>query len=184
MRTLAMVAAKKTSSKKLKAGKKRRINKWLVIASVAVIAIIGVVVVRYSSASRGECIPGSDYTFHCYGTSLKGGQPVNKQDGTHYRMITPSNPMVTITVPAKLTKDTVKVCTGYSYNTGSRITITAVINGTTYSRPQDLSSPASNKATGGSTCVSVPKQSGNNGISIRITSSKPISVGSVSGWRN
>lgn len=48
---MAAVKAKKPTSK-LKAGQKKKVNKWLILGGVAAVAIIGVVVVRFSSASQ------------------------------------------------------------------------------------------------------------------------------------
>lgn len=47
---MAAVKAKKPTTK-LKAGKKKQTNKWLILGGVAAVAIIGAVVVRFSSAS-------------------------------------------------------------------------------------------------------------------------------------
>jgi hypothetical protein len=47
---MATVKLKKPVSK-LKAGKKKKVNKWLILSGVAVVAIIGAIVVRFSSAS-------------------------------------------------------------------------------------------------------------------------------------
>lgn len=47
---MAATKPKKTSSK-LKAGNKKKINKWLIIGGVAVVTVIGALVVRFSSAS-------------------------------------------------------------------------------------------------------------------------------------
>lgn len=50
---MAAVKAKKPTSK-LKAGQKKKTNKWLIIGGIAAVAIIGMAVVRYSSASGGD----------------------------------------------------------------------------------------------------------------------------------
>lgn len=47
---MAAVKAKKTP-KKLKVGKKKSVNKWLVLGGIAAVVAIGVAVVRFSSAS-------------------------------------------------------------------------------------------------------------------------------------
>ena len=50
-----MAAVKTTKTKssinKLKAGKKKPLNKWIIVGGIAAVAIIGAVVVRFSSAS-------------------------------------------------------------------------------------------------------------------------------------
>lgn len=48
---MAAVKAKKPTTSKLKAGKKKSVNKWLILGGVAAVAIIGAVVVRFSSAA-------------------------------------------------------------------------------------------------------------------------------------
>lgn len=49
---MATVKSKKPVSKKLKAGKKKRVNKWLIVGGIVAVAIIGTVIVRFSSASQ------------------------------------------------------------------------------------------------------------------------------------
>lgn len=63
---MATVKSKKPVSK-LKAGQKKKTNKWLIVGGIAAVAIIGAVVVRFSSAatcksltfkqgSSGQCV--------------------------------------------------------------------------------------------------------------------------------
>lgn len=47
---MAAVKAKKPTTK-LKAGQKKKVNKWLILGGVAAVAIIGAVVVRFSGAA-------------------------------------------------------------------------------------------------------------------------------------
>ena len=49
---MATVKAKKAVSKKLKAGQKKKTNKWLLVGGIAAVVIIVAVVVRFSSASQ------------------------------------------------------------------------------------------------------------------------------------
>ncbi len=49
---MAAVKAKKPASKKLKASQKKKTNKWLIVGGISAVAIIGVAVVRFSSASQ------------------------------------------------------------------------------------------------------------------------------------
>lgn len=49
---MAVKTTKKPVSKKLKAGQKKKTNKWLIVGGIAAVAIIGAVVVRFSSASQ------------------------------------------------------------------------------------------------------------------------------------
>ncbi len=49
---MAAKATKKPVTKsKLKAGQKKKVNKWLIVGGIAAVAIIGALVVRFSSAS-------------------------------------------------------------------------------------------------------------------------------------
>lgn len=48
---MATTKAKKPTSKKLKAGKKKSVNKWVIAGGVAAVAIVGALVVRFSGAS-------------------------------------------------------------------------------------------------------------------------------------
>lgn len=63
---MAAVKAKKSVSK-LKAGQKKKVNRWLILGGVAAVAIVGIVVVRFSGAasckqvtfrqgSSGQCV--------------------------------------------------------------------------------------------------------------------------------
>lgn len=52
---MAAVKAKKTNTK-LKAGQKKSVNKWLIVGGVAVVAVIGAVVVRFSGASSWRSV--------------------------------------------------------------------------------------------------------------------------------
>lgn len=49
---MAAIKSKKPVSKKLKASKKKKTNKWLILGGVVAVAIIGALVVRFSSASQ------------------------------------------------------------------------------------------------------------------------------------
>lgn len=69
----------KTTATKLKAGKKKKVNKWLLVAGVASMVAIGVLVVRYSSAST--------YTFINYSSKMSGGAENKKSDGNTYRVV-------------------------------------------------------------------------------------------------
>lgn len=51
---------KKKPATKLKAGKKKPLNKWLVLAGVAAVAVIGVIIVRFSSASQWSSVRYND----------------------------------------------------------------------------------------------------------------------------
>ncbi len=80
---MVAVKAKKPVSKKLKAGKKKKTNKWLILGGVAAVAIIGAVVVRFSSASTWTSLTWGD-------KKTRVGQPlvsniVNLKSGGLYR---------------------------------------------------------------------------------------------------
>lgn len=49
---MAAVKAKKPTTSKLKAGQKKKVNKWLIIGGVVAVAVIGALVVRFSSAAK------------------------------------------------------------------------------------------------------------------------------------
>lgn len=90
----------KTSSKQLKAGKKKSLNKWIVLAGVVAIAIIGVVVVRYSNASS--------YAFIHRTNKMSGGKISQKSDGVTYRVVSTGQGVATFVSAAEL-----KGTTGY-----------------------------------------------------------------------
>lgn len=53
----------KKPSKKLQASKKKSLNKWLLLSGVAAVALIGAVIVRFSSAATITFLRGSDQMF-------------------------------------------------------------------------------------------------------------------------
>lgn len=76
----AVKTKSKTSpkSKQLKAGKKKPLNKWLIVGGVAAVAVIGVAVVRFSGASS--------YTFVNRTDKMSGGRVITSS-GVKYRQL-------------------------------------------------------------------------------------------------
>lgn len=67
----------KSTNKRLKAGSNRKNNKWLLIAGVAIIAAVGVLIVRYSRAGGYVWTPTQFTLSH-------GGSVQSKSNGTTY----------------------------------------------------------------------------------------------------
>ncbi len=86
---------KKTVNNKLKAGQKKPINKWLILAGVALVAVIGVVVVRYSGASGEVWSPRS------FRVAQSGGVIKTKDNGSAYWVNTQVNGNISITTPSR-----------------------------------------------------------------------------------
>jgi len=84
--------AKKTASK-LKLTQKKKVNKWLIAGGIAAIAIIGVVVVRYSGAS------GKIWSIRSAEVSHTGGAVKTKDNGTAYWIGTKKGEGVIFTAP-------------------------------------------------------------------------------------
>lgn len=80
---MAAVKAKPTS--KLKAGKKKPLNKWIIIGGVAAVAIIGALVVRFSSASTAFSIYHSSTVTTLGVASSTRTTSVNLQPDRNYR---------------------------------------------------------------------------------------------------
>ena len=86
---MATVKSKKPVSK-LKAGKKKKVNKWLIVGGIAAVAIIGAVVVRFSSAATWQSVYRNANPSGLYQLSLgsQGGtwnRPVGLVKGGVYR---------------------------------------------------------------------------------------------------
>lgn len=62
---MAAVKVKKPTSK-LKAGKKKPLNKWIIVGGVAAVALVGALVVRFSGASS--------YAFVRYASNMRYGE--------------------------------------------------------------------------------------------------------------
>ncbi len=89
---MAAVKAKKTTSK-LKAGQKKRVNVWVILSGVAAIAVIGVLVVRYSGASSNV------WSIRSAAVASKGGTVKYKDNGAAYWIGTKRGEYVSFTAP-------------------------------------------------------------------------------------
>lgn len=107
---MAAIKAKKPTSK-LKAGQKKKINKWLILGGVAAIAAIGVLAVRYSSASS--------YTFIYKTDKMSGGKLTTKNDGTKYRLTSYGGTAISTLVSSSVTKKSKSFCAHYKVISGS-----------------------------------------------------------------
>ena len=76
---MVKTSSKKNPNSRLKAGQKKSINKWFIVAGVAAVAVVGVLVVRYSGASGNNA-------WTRYPNQMKletgSGKAVIKRDGT------------------------------------------------------------------------------------------------------
>lgn len=59
---MAAVKSNKTTTK-LKAGKKKPLNKWIVVGGIAAVAIVGALVVRFSGASNWTTITSQKFGY-------------------------------------------------------------------------------------------------------------------------
>lgn len=80
---MAAVKAKSTST--LKAGKRKPLNKWIILGGVAAVAIIGAIVVRFSSASTAYSIYYSKNTTVLTPVSSTRTTSIKLQAGKNYR---------------------------------------------------------------------------------------------------
>jgi len=95
---MAAVKAKKPVSK-LKAGQKKKTNKWLIIGGVAAVAIIGAVVVRFSGASSYPFINGISKMAY-----QNGSAPVVKSGGVSYKPITSNLTLATLVSKSQVSR--------------------------------------------------------------------------------
>ena len=117
---MAAVKAKKPVSK-LKAGQKKKVNKWLIIGGVAAVAIIGAAVVRFSSAATCKSLTWRQ------GSS---GRCVSNIQGMVSRQLAFSNKSKYLVADGKYgpkTADYVKLFQAYR-----RIPTTGVVNAETW----------------------------------------------------
>lgn len=117
---VAKKAPSKAPSKKLKAGKKKSLNKWILIGGAAVIALLGLVVVRYSSASTAKSFSNS-----CANNYLNGNnnRKVNKSGSGCSYSISSGQHVYTL-VPASTMAATRRVCAQVAFTKpNTRVTI-------------------------------------------------------------
>lgn len=169
---MAATKAKKPTTK-LKASKKKTTNKWLILGGVAAVAIIGAVVVRFSSAARYSFI--RDYK------DIKGGY-VAKYNGVAHRVIAPvvsvmsayKPGLATVTGPLHAKKNGgAKICSYFillSSEATVRIKMTPLDGSATYGKYTGDATKYKGKYSTFNTCVPSRLVDGRPAVTVEATS--------------
>jgi hypothetical protein len=109
---MAAVKTKPKTSTKLKAGKKKPLNKWLILGGVAAVAVIGVAVVRLSGASS--------YVFIRYQSSMnvQDGSKTTVQSGGRTYAVSSTGAVRTIVSKSEATRSSA-ICAHFKRFSGS-----------------------------------------------------------------
>lgn len=128
------IANKKSNTSKLKAGNSKKINKWIIAAGVVLVAAVGIIVVRFSSAATD---PNTTFVHYSSQISFLWGANQTKTEkingvATTYKLLNNGSIRggVATLVSATEAKQSSKVCAHFKvFSTKGIVNIQQVVNG-------------------------------------------------------